>query len=358
MLLDPLNSFYSGRRVLITGHTGFKGCWLSVWLQSLGAEVCGYSLEPETEPSLFTDAELAERLASSRIGDIRDFCALSSYYEEVRPEIVFHLAAQALVRKSYAAPVETFATNVLGTVNCLEAARQCASVRTTLVVTSDKCYEAPPPPGGYRETDPMGGFDPYSASKGAAELAVAAYYRSFFAATGRAVVSARAGNVIGGGDWGADRLVPDIVRAVLAGEPVAIRNPTATRPWQHVLDALHGYLLLAKAAFKEPSVWSRGWNLGPPADESLTVRDVTERLLTALGRGSANYGESTNGPHEAGTLLLNSKAARERLGWETRLSFAQSVDWTAKWYADWAVDRARAYELVNAQIETFMQKLE
>ncbi|WP_437565890.1 CDP-glucose 4,6-dehydratase [Sorangium sp. So ce542] len=342
--------FYAGRRVFVTGHTGFKGSWLTAWLRLLGAHVTGYALPPEGAPSLFADARIGEGVTSI-LGDICDEERLARAMAEARPEIVLHLAAQALVRRSYARPLETFATNVLGTARVLEAARRLPSVRVVVVVTTDKCYENHEWVWGYRETDALGGHDTYSASKACAELVASAYRRSFY---GRevALATARAGNVIGGGDWAEDRIVPDIVRSVAAGEPARIRHPRAVRPWQHVLDPLSGYLLLARRLWDDPAGYSGAWNFGPDDAEPTTVHRLAEAIVRALGRGSLDLAEPSDGErlHEAGALRLDCSKARSRLGWRPLLDTDRAIQLTSAWYARYLEDRGRARSLVDEQL--------
>ncbi|MEM7248348.1 MAG: CDP-glucose 4,6-dehydratase [Acidobacteriota bacterium] len=334
-LAPRLRRAFSGRRVLVTGHTGFKGAWLSAWLEELGAEVSGLALPPATEPSLFADLDLASRLDHREI-DLRDRQAVAARVEEVKPEIVLHLAAQALVRESYATPQETFDTNVMGTVNVLEAVRASGRPCLVVVVTSDKCYEST----GERpsvEGDPMGGHDPYSASKGATELVVSSYRRSFFASGSHGehrvgLASVRAGNVIGGGDWSTDRLVPDIVRAVLAEQPPPIRNPQAVRPWQHVLDALSGYLWLTTLmAERGADGLAEAWNFGPEDDDRVSVGQLTDRVLACWQREGWETVSEERPPHETGVLRLDIGKARERLDWrptwDVDAALAATVDW-------------------------------
>jgi len=336
--------FWAGKRVFLTGHTGFKGSWLALWLDALGAEIAGYALEPPTEPSLW------RRVAPPRVrderGDVRDPERLSRAVSEFRPEIVFHLAAQSLVRPSYADPVATYATNVLGTVHLFEAVRRAGGVRVIVNVTSDKCYENREQDRGYAEDDAMGGHDPYSSSKGCAELVTAAYRRSFFAPENSTVLtSARAGNVIGGGDWAADRLVPDLVRAARAGREARIRNPNATRPWQHVLDPLHGYLLLAERAWHDPAL-AGGWNFGPDERDAVPVGRIADGFASRWGSGAAWAADPGEHPHEARYLKLDCAKARSRLGWAPRLPLAAALDWTVEWYrADAAGADVRALSL-------------
>jgi len=332
--------FWHGKTVLITGHTGFKGAWLSLWLQRLGARVVGYALSPPTSPSLFALAGVEEGM-TSHLGDIRDLERLTQVLREERPDIVLHLAAQALVRRSYEDPLSTYAVNVMGTVNVLEAARHCDSLRAIVVVTSDKCYDNQDSLWGYRETDAMGGFDPYSSSKGCAELVAAAYRASYLASPrdGRspiALATARAGNVIGGGDWAADRLIPDVIRAFLAQQPVILRNPQAVRPWQHVLEPLRGYLILAERLWQEGAAVAEGWNFGPVAGSEATVGQVVETLARRWGEGAHWDIDSSDHPHEAHQLRLDIAKARVKLGWQPVWDLERTLAETIAWYQAFA----------------------
>jgi CDP-glucose 4,6-dehydratase len=335
---DSEKKFWSGRRVFLTGHTGFKGAWLTRWLHSLGAEVTGYALEPPTEPSLFEQAGAEELLAGSHIADIMDLEELRDAMNEARPDIVIHMAAQSLVRTSYEAPVETFDVNVIGTVHLLEAVRSCPTVRSVVSVTSDKCYENREWERGYREDDPLGGYDPYSSSKACAELVTQAYRNSFFNPRdykehGVAVASVRAGNVIGGGDWATDRLIPDCVRAFLSGTEVVVRNPQAVRPWQHVLEPLRGYLMLAKRLHEDGPEYAGAWNFGPDLDDARPVQWIVEHLSAKWGEG-ASFSVAGNGgkqPHEAGLLRLDHSKAVERLGWRPAWTLARALDAIVEW---------------------------
>lgn len=330
------SSFWNGRRVLITGHTGFKGGWLSLWLKELGAEVTGYSLPAPTEPSFFAQTRL-EELVHHIEGDVRDFELLRSAVRESRAEAVFHLAAQPLVRYSYANPVETYATNVMGTVHLLEACREVDSVRAVICVTSDKCYENREWVWPYRENDPMGGHDPYSSSKGAAELIVSAYRRSFFGSSA-GVASVRAGNVIGGGDWASDRLIPDIIRALLAGKRPEIRSPASVRPWQHVLDALSGYILVAQRLLEGRDEVATGWNFGPAEEDVRPVGWIVEKMLSAWG--SEGWDRPTDPqPHEAVLLKLDCSKARAELGWQPTLRLEEALDKVIEWHSQVHRDR-------------------
>lgn len=325
--------FWKGKRVLLTGHTGFKGSWLSLWLQKLDAEVAGYSLAPPSQPSLFEIAQVGRGMRSET-GDVRDLAGIKRAVGEHGAEVVVHMAAQSLVRPSYADPVETYSTNVMGTVNVLEAVRHNPSVRVVVVVTSDKCYENREWLWGYRENEPMGGHDPYSNSKGCAELVTAAFRSSYFSGEGRhvAVASARAGNVIGGGDWATDRLIPDIVRSLAAGQPAEIRRPASIRPWQHVLEPLAGYLTLAEALWGDRDRFAGGWNFGPGDSGAKPVAWIAERLCGVWAKGATWRNLSTDDVHEAGLLKLDSSKARALLRWEPRLDLGQAIDWIVEWY--------------------------
>ena len=326
--------FWRGKRVLLTGHTGFKGGWLALWLQSLGAELTGYSLDAPTVPALFKEARVAEGM-QHRIGDIRDLAAVQRAFAEAQPEIVIHMAAQPLVRLSYQQPVETYATNVMGTVHVLEAARHAGSVRAIVNITTDKCYENKEWAWGYREDEPMGGFDPYSNSKGCAELVASAYRRSFLAPAGIAMATARAGNVIGGGDWALDRLLPDILRALEKGEPVLIRNPHSIRPWQHVLEPLSGYLRLAETLYENGQQDAEGWNFGPRDEDAQPVQWIVERMCAAWGRGAHWTQQPGDHPHEAHYLKLDISKARSRLNWAPRWSLDEALERIIEWHQAW-----------------------
>ncbi|BBO19559.1 CDP-glucose 4,6-dehydratase [Candidatus Desulfobacillus denitrificans] len=326
--------FWAGKRVLVTGHTGFKGGWLSLWLQKLGAEVHGYALNPPTEPNLCTVAGVAQGMAASTIADIRDAARMAESMRAARPDIVFHLAAQPLVRLSYAEPAETYSTNVIGTVSLLEAIRQTASVKAVVNITSDKCYENREWLWPYREDEAMGGHDPYSSSKACAEIVTAAYRRSFLEAAGVGLASARAGNVIGGGDWAADRLLPDFFRALDAGKPLVIRSPNAVRPWQHVLEPLSGYLALAERLFADRQAFAEGWNFGPADQDARPVSWIVEQLTAA--RAGASWQLDRNPQlHEANYLKLDSSKARARLGWQPRWDLQTALARTVEWHDGW-----------------------
>lgn len=330
-------SFWQGRRVLLTGHTGFKGGWLSLWLADMGARVHGYAMTPPTEPSFFTVTRLVDRLASHTTADVRDADTLVRAIQQTEPEVIFHLAAQPLVRHSYVAPVETFAVNVMGTVHLLEAVRATPSVRAVVNITSDKCYENREWPWPYRENEAMGGFDPYSSSKGCAELISAAYRRSFLHGRGAHLATARAGNVIGGGDWANDRLLPDFFRALNAAEPLRIRSPRAVRPWQHVLEPLAGYLQLAENLYSDGEPYAEGWNFGPFETDAQPVSWIVDRLCELMP-GARWERDRAEQPHEAHTLRLDSSKARIKLGWQPRWDLLTALTQTVKWHRAWQGD--------------------
>jgi CDP-glucose 4,6-dehydratase len=346
---------WKDRRVLVTGHTGFKGAWLVQWLRSLGATVSGYSLAPVTSPSLYADAKVAGDLALEEIADIRDAGRLAAFVAKAAPDLVVHMAAQSLVRRSYAEPAETFSTNVTGTVNLLEAVRACRSVRAVIVVTSDKCYANTGLERGYREDDPLGGADPYSSSKAAAELVTAAWRSSFFD-KGAAIASARAGNVIGGGDWSSERLMTDLVEACSKGRTLKLRHPDSVRPWQHVLDCLHGYVKLADALLGPGREFAEAWNFGPAAGGSKPVSWVVESA--ARQWGAAMRWELDPGPHppEAAQLRLDAGKAQQRLGWKPLLNIDETLGWAVEWYREHAQARDRARALCTQQTDRFMER--
>ena len=357
MVID--SAFWQGKTVLITGHTGFKGGWLSLWLQSLGANVVGYSLSPPTDPSLFELAHVGEGMASIE-GDVRDLEHLQSVITQHRPEIIIHMAAQSLVRHSYANPVDTYATNVMGTVNLLEAIRQAGGVKAVINVTSDKCYENREWVWGYRENEPMGGYDPYSNSKGCAELATAAFRNSFFNAAdfqrhGVGLASVRAGNVIGGGDWAADRLIPDIMQAIASGQPVVIRSPHAFRPWQHVLEPLSAYLRLAQKLYEEGPVWAEGWNFGPNDEDAKPVQWLAEQLIKKWGDGASWKMDTNPQPHEAHYLRLDCSKAKMRLHWMPRWSLDTALDAIVEWQRAY-LRQADMRLLTLQQIKSYTQR--
>jgi CDP-glucose 4,6-dehydratase len=329
----PSEAFWKGQRVFLTGHTGFKGGWTAVWLRRLGAEVCGYALAPSTAPSLFT-ALRGETLAQSNLGDVRDLAAMKGCFDAFDPTLVLHMAAQPLVRQSYVDPVGTYSTNVMGTVNVLELARSCPSVAATLVVTSDKCYENREQMRPYQETDRLGGRDPYSSSKACAELVTASYWWSYFRGQGGGLGSARAGNVIGGGDWSPDRLAPDLVAAFSAGRPAILRRPESIRPWQHVAEPVCGYLLVLEAlAQGPPGDAPPAWNFGPAAEDCFPVGELAARFAKAWGDGAVcEVRRDPDAPHEATLLTLDHGKAGRELGWRPRWPLATAVAMTAQWH--------------------------
>ena len=347
---------FSGKRVFITGHTGFKGSWLTFLLKELGADVMGFALSPEPGASHFELLGLGNKVRHV-VGDIRDAAALTNALHAFRPEYVFHLAAQALVKRSYDDPAGTFSTNVMGSVHLLDAVRRCDSVRSLVYITSDKCYENVEWVWGYRETDRLGGHDPYSASKAAAEIIFSAYVRSFFSAReAMGTATTRAGNVIGGGDWAPDRIVPDCIRAVQAGEPIRLRNPRATRPWQHVLEPLSGYLLLAVLLRDQPDTYGGSWNFGPSMQEVRTVRDVATALVMHLGKGRIEVAEAAGQHHEARLLQLTCDKAHQLMGWYPRWSVDKTLAATATWYGA-VLNGALAEEMTRSQIREYFHEL-
>jgi CDP-glucose 4,6-dehydratase len=344
-------TFWKEKTVLVTGHTGFKGSWLSLWLQKLGANVIGYALQPPTEPSLFHSAKVGEEMVSI-IGDIKNGELLSETIRVYQPEIVFHLAAQPLVRVSYNDPVDTFAVNVVGTANVLNATRLSSSVRAVVNVTTDKCYDNHEWEWPYRESDKLGGYDPYSSSKACSELVTEAFRKSYFIQRNIQLASARAGNVIGGGDWALDRLVPDVIESILLGQMPAIRNPYATRPWQHVLEPLNGYMLLAERMWSEGESFSTAWNFGPGEESILTVGQLTDMLLKHWESPLKwDYDQDIH-PYEAHTLKLDSSKARIKLGWKPKLNAYNTVEWTVDWYKKWH-EEAQMKEITLQQIEAY-----
>lgn len=352
--------FWSGKRVFITGHTGFKGSWLAYWLADLGAEVKGYALEPDMSPNLYGTLSLGS-LMDSVFGDIRDIEHLKREIREFKPDILFHMAAQAIVRTSYSDPIGTFETNVMGTANLLESARSVQSVKSIISVTSDKCYENREWDWKYRESDPMGGWDPYSSSKGCAELVTASYRRSFFHGNNEdsvklGIATARAGNVIGGGDWSKDRLIPDIMRSFSERKPVIIRNPSAVRPWQYILDILHGYMMLAESLYKDPDKYSEAWNFGPAESDEQSVEFITNRMVETWGEGARWQLDESANPHEANYLKLDSSKSRMKLGWSTQMSLTESLDSLTLWYKNY-FDGFDMSEFTESQIRKYEEKI-
>jgi CDP-glucose 4,6-dehydratase len=337
--LENMVKTWKGRRVFLTGHTGFKGSWLALWLTRLGALVRGYALDPYTEPNMFTLASVGAVVEDVR-GDIRDYTKLQASMAQFTPEVVFHLAAQPIVRQSYADPLGTYATNVMGTVHVLEAVRKTPSVRAVVCVTTDKCYQNQEWLWPYRETDPLGGYDPYASSKACAEIVSAAYRTSFFPLDRLhehrvALATARAGNVIGGGDWSEDRLIPDLVRGFRSGRPVLIRRPNAIRPWQHVLDPLHGYLILAKKLFAQQPQFASSYNFGPREEDTWPVERIATKLVEMWGNGASWIRDSVPSVHEDNVLRLDASRARVELGWQSRLEIEAALEWTMAWYRAW-----------------------
>ena len=348
------HQFWQGKRIFLTGHTGFKGGWLSLWLQTLGAEVHGYALHP-TEPNLFNSAEVGVGMVSGEIADIRDAQRLHNAMQKADPQIVLHLAAQPLVRHSYAQPAETYAINVMGTVNLLDAVRKTPSVKAVVNVTTDKCYENYEWAWGYRENDPIGGYDPYSSSKSCAELITAAYRRSYFESMGIAVASARAGNVIGGGDWATDRLIPDFLRALDAGEVLKIRSPHSIRPWQHVLEPLSGYLMLAERLFAEGTNFAEAWNFGPNDEDACSVQSIIELLAKFRSDVEWQCDEMLQAqPHEANYLKLDSSKARNQLGWQSNWRLEMALKKTIEWHQAWC-NKQNMHAVTLQQIAEYEQ---
>ena len=347
--------FWKNKSVFLTGHTGFKGSWLSLWLASMGAKVTGYALAPNTTPNLFDVLAIDSLIDKSHIADIRDFASLQKAMSEADPDVVIHMAAQPLVRYSYANPVETYATNVMGTVHVLESARSIDSVCATVVVTTDKCYENKEWAWGYRENEPMGGHDPYSNSKGCAELVTSAYRQSYFSSPNSVnkVASARAGNVIGGGDWSEDRLLPDAIRAFEANTPLMIRNPSATRPWQHVLEPLSGYLILVQALYEKGSSFASGWNFGPREEDNRAVQEVVDLLISNWGEAARWEKESSEQPYEANLLKLDCSKARTYLGWIPKWNLETATQKIVEWQKAFQ-EKENMQELSLAQINHYM----
>lgn len=356
MDLNILTKIFSGKKVFITGHTGFKGSWLTYLLNEMGANVMGFSLPPATTVNHFDLLGLDKKIKHI-VGDIRDTVLLSHTLNKFQPEFLFHLAAQSLVRLSYNDPLTTFSTNIMGSVNLLDAVRQCDSIRSLVYITSDKCYENVEWIWGYRENDKLGGSDPYSASKAAAEIVFSSYVRSFFGShPSLGAASARAGNIIGGGDWAIDRIIPDCIRAIEAGDPICLRNPDATRPWQHVLEPIAGYLLLATKLYEEPKYWGGSWNFGPSTDDVRTVKNVAEVIIENIGKGSIKIVKSQTQSHEAGLLQLNCDKAHQLLGWYPRWSTQETLEATALWYKT-IMNGGNPEEITRKQIYAFFSEL-
>ncbi|MGO4184765.1 CDP-glucose 4,6-dehydratase [Paenibacillus sp. MCAF9] len=354
-----MSTFWNGKRVFITGHTGFKGSWLAMWLQHLGAEVTGYSLLAPTEPSLFNECKIETKIHASIIGDIRDFQSLHKAMVSSSPEIVIHMAAQPLVRYSYEEPVETYSVNVMGTVNLLEAVRLTGNVKAVVNVTTDKCYENKEWQWGYREVDVLGGYDPYSNSKACSELVTASYRDSFFnknrfADHGVAIASARAGNVIGGGDWAKDRLIPDCINSLLAEKDIVIRNPSAIRPWQHVLEPLSGYMKLAQRLYEEGTTYAESWNFGPNDSDAKPVSWIVERMCDKWGGDTSFILDTANNHHEAHYLKLDCSKAHSQLEWKPRWSLDYTIDKIIEWTLAYR-DQKDMYDFSIKQIVEYVQ---
>jgi CDP-glucose 4,6-dehydratase len=356
--LEDVVNPWQGQRVFLTGHTGFKGGWLAHWLARRGALIRGFALDPTTEPNLFTAASVATVLDDTR-GDTRDYPRLEASMTEFAPEVVFHLAAQPILRRSYTDPLTTFSTNVLGTVHVLEAIRKTSSVRAAVCITSDKCYQNQEWVWPYRETDTLGGFDPYSASKACAEIVCAAYRSSYFPVNRLhehrvALATTRAGNVVGGGDWSEDRLIPDLIRGFQAGQPVLIRQPRAVRPWQHVLEPLNGYIMLAERLLKAPSQFCTSFNFGPSDEDAWPVERIATKLVELWGDGAAWTRDAVPSVHEDHNLTLETSKARRQLGWQPRLRIEANLEWTVNWYRAWEKG-ADMKQQTLAQIASFEQ---
>lgn len=350
------NNIYKGKKVFLTGHTGFKGSWLSLWLTSLGADVCGFSLIPNTIPSMFKELNIENKITKSIIGDLLDEQLLENSMNDFQPDIVFHLAAQPLVRLSYAEPILTYKTNVIGTLNVLETARNCNSVKAFVNVTTDKCYENKEINRGYKEDEPMGGYDMYSSSKGCVEILSSSFRRSFLQDDkAMAMATARAGNVIGGGDWALDRLIPDCVRSINKDLDIEIRNPIAVRPWQHVLEPLSGYLLLGQRLLEEGHKFADGFNFGPNEDSVLTVAEVSKMVTEFFGKGKVFVGEPSP-LHEAGLLMLNIEKAKEILGWTPTYTADEAIKATVEWYKHFYSQDCDMYNFTMKQIKEFELK--
>ena len=353
-----LDNAFRGKRVLVTGHTGFKGSWLSIWLHQMGAKVIGVALDPQTDRDNFVLSGIGEKIEADIRADIRNRQQMQDIFEQYQPEVVFHLAAQPLVRLSYDIPVETYEANVMGTIHVMEAIRHTPSVKVAVMITTDKCYENREQIWGYRENEPMGGYDPYSSSKGAAEIAISSWRRSFFnpADYGTkhhvAIASVRAGNVVGGGDWAKDRIVPDCIRALEAGQTIEIRSPKAIRPWQHVLEPLSGYLLLAAKMLEDPTRYCEGWNFGPRMESVTPVWDVATMITKYYGQGTLKDVSAPNALHEANLLMLDISKAHALLGWQPRTNIEQCCQLTADWYKRYRTENV--YDLCREQINTFL----
>ncbi|MFW5879597.1 MAG: CDP-glucose 4,6-dehydratase [bacterium] len=350
--------FWRGKKVLVTGHTGFKGSWLSIWLNEMGAEVIGYSLDPYSERDNFVLSNLSEKIIDIR-GDVRDFEKLQGVFRKYKPEIVFHLAAQPLVRLSYEIPVETYQVNVMGSIHVMECVRASSFCHSAIIITTDKCYENREQVWGYRESEAMGGFDPYSSSKGATEIAISSWRRSFFNSKdfhshGKVLASVRAGNVIGGGDWAQDRIIPDCIRALEKNKTIEIRSPQSTRPWEHVLEPLSGYLLLAEKMQVNPKKYGSGWNFGPTLSSILPVWEIAEKVVEFYGRGKLKDVSDQVAVHEAKLLSLDISKAKFELGWMPTLNIDETIKMTIEWYKQYLSEDV--YRICREQIAKFMNK--
>ena len=359
--LEVTEGFWKNKKVLITGHTGFKGSWLSIWLKSLGAEVIGVSLDPPSKPSLYVKANISDGIVSLK-QDIRDLQAVKKIFQKYKPEIVFHLAAQALVKYSYISPVETYETNFMGTLNILEGIRCINTVRAAVMITSDKCYENTESERGYSENDPMGGYDPYSCSKGAAELLISSYRNSFFSVVNfdehnTAISSVRAGNVIGGGDWAEDRLIPDLIKSFQSNNQVEIRNPNAIRPWQHVIEPLSGYIQLAELLTKDGAKYAEAWNFGPAEEDARPVEWIVEKLSYLWGSKVGWSKDDSPHPHEANYLKLDCNKALERLNWKPKWDLEEALLKIVEWHKEEQLKTIRCEELCLSQIDNYTKDM-
>ncbi|QZT36142.1 CDP-glucose 4,6-dehydratase [Halosquirtibacter xylanolyticus] len=354
MTIQHYNNFYKGKKVLVTGHTGFKGSWLSIFLLELGAEVIGYSLDPISNKDNFSLASISSKIIDIR-GDIKDKEKLYTVFAKYKPEIVFHLAAQALVRDSYLSPIETYETNVMGTIHVMEAIRQTPSVQSSVLITTDKCYENKEQLWGYKETDSLGGFDPYSSSKGACEIAIQSWQRSFFSSSNKqTIASVRAGNVIGGGDWANDRIIPDCIRSIESNIPIEVRSPKSIRPWEHVLEPLSGYLLLAQKMWDSPGSFNEPWNFGPHLESVIPVWDIATKIVNEYGCGQIIDISSSDHPHEAKLLSLDISKTFFKLGWKPKLNIDETIKLTVDWYKRYQTENV--YNICADQIHYFLSK--
>lgn len=359
MDIDIFDNFYKGKRVLVTGHTGFKGSWLSIWLHELGAEVIGVAKDPLSGRDNFVLSGVGKKMKADLRADIRDGELMKTIFHKYQPEIVFHLAAQPLVRLSYEIPVETYEVNVMGSIHVMEAIRATPSVKVGVMITTDKCYENKEQIWGYRENEAMGGYDPYSSSKGAAEIMIASWRRSFFNPEqfekhGKSIASVRAGNVIGGGDWALDRIIPDCIRALEDDRPIIIRSPQSIRPWQHVLEPLGGYMMLAQRMWNEPTRYCEGWNFGPKTESISTVWDIATRVVASYGKGMLKDLSDPHVLHEAKLLMLDISKAKFKLGWEPRMNIEETVALTVDWYRKYKI--MNGYDLCVEQINEYVAK--